>query len=113
MYRLPSFAATLLIPFLLSAATCHAQQNLDLSETVLVSPVGGTVGKATAFLSDEVHSRTGIRWYIRDHFEVFAGHALLLCWVHINNKHDSGLGKLISDFFRVFAFFLGIFRFFN
>jgi hypothetical protein len=43
--------------------------------------------------------------YICDHFKVFAGHALLLCWVHINNKHDSGLGKLVSDFFRVFAFF--------
>ncbi len=47
---------------------CSAESTIDLKTSVLVSPVGGPVGKATAALSDAVYERTGIRWYIRDHF---------------------------------------------
>jgi hypothetical protein len=53
---------------LLSGNLGYAQRGMDLSNTVLVAPVGGPVGKATNFLSDAVYERTGIRWYIRDHF---------------------------------------------
>lgn len=48
---------------------CDAESTIDLETTVLDSPVGGPVGKAAATLSDAVYERTGIRWYIRDHFE--------------------------------------------
>ena len=58
-------------------ATSHAESRIDLNTTVLVSPVGGTVGKAADFLSDEVYDRTAIRWYIRDHFEGAA--RIVLC----------------------------------
>lgn len=58
------------ITILLSAAAADvcAQPDLDLKTTVMVAPVGGPVGRAAALLSDEVYARTGIRWYIRDHF---------------------------------------------
>jgi len=62
------FCAILAIAFSFFGGVCHAQRPLDLSQSVVVAPVGGPVGKAADFLSDEVHARTGIRWYIRDHF---------------------------------------------
>mgnify|MGYP002623475651 CR=1 FL=1 len=59
--------AMVLLP--ITGSLCHAESTIDLKTTVLVSPVGGPVGKATAALSDAVYERTGIRWYIRDHFD--------------------------------------------
>ena len=71
--------ATCMIQLLLTGSVSYAQTNMDLGTTVLVAPVGGPVGKAAAFLSDAVYERTGIRWYIRDHF---AGAArIVLCTV--------------------------------
>lgn len=62
--------ALLLLPavIFLSSSSGYAQPGMDLSNTVLVAPVGGPVGKATKLLSDAVYERSGIRWYIRDHF---------------------------------------------
>ena len=77
MYLTRIVSVILTFNFFLAAHSCHAELSVDLSTTVLVSPVGGTVGKAAAFLSDEVYDRTGIRWYIRDHFEGAA--RIVLC----------------------------------
>ena len=63
----------------LAAHSSHAQSTLDLSNTVLLAPVDGPVGKAADFLSDAVYERTGIRWYIREHFEGAA--RVILCTV--------------------------------
>lgn len=71
------FFAACTIQLLLAGSVSHAQPNMDLGTTVLVAPVGGPVGKAAAFLSDEVYSRTGIRWYVRDHFDGAA--RIVLC----------------------------------
>ena len=57
------------ITSVLSGNLACAQSVLNLDNTVLVAPVEGPVGKAADFLSDAVYARTGIRWYIRDHFE--------------------------------------------
>jgi len=46
-----------------------SQDLLDLRNTVLVAPVDGPLSKAADFLSDAVYERSGIRWYIRDHFD--------------------------------------------
>jgi hypothetical protein len=58
---------------------CTAQETIDLKNSVLVSPVGGRIGNAADFLSDEVYTRTGIRWYIRDHYE--GATRIVLCTV--------------------------------
>ena len=60
--------ATLVGSVISFGTVAQADSDLDLSNTVMVAPVGGPVGKAAATLSDAVHERTGIRWYIRDHF---------------------------------------------
>ena len=57
------------IAFLVVSLSSTAQDALDLSNSVLVAPVDGPVGRAADFLSDEVYTRAGIRWYIRDHFD--------------------------------------------
>ncbi|MBX3176313.1 MAG: hypothetical protein KF886_03045 [Candidatus Hydrogenedentes bacterium] len=54
--------------FLLPALHAVSQGPLDLRNTVLVAPTDGPLSKAADFLSDEVYARTGIRWYIRDHY---------------------------------------------
>ncbi len=63
----------------LGGTAYSAETNLDLTNTVLMAPVGGPVGKAADVLSDEVYARTGIRWYIRDHFQGAA--TIVLCTV--------------------------------
>ena len=65
------FSIHLPLALLIFLPGLHAfsQDALDLRNTVLAAPVDGAVGKAADFLSDEVHARTGIRWYIRDHFD--------------------------------------------
>ncbi|MCA9074756.1 MAG: hypothetical protein KDA93_06975 [Planctomycetaceae bacterium] len=65
-FRLLIFAT--LVGSLVGISRIADASNLDLSNSVMVAPVSGPVGKAAATLSDAVHERTGIRWYIRDHF---------------------------------------------
>ncbi|WP_339908043.1 hypothetical protein [Symmachiella dynata] len=71
--------ATAMVFSTLIGTACIADENLDLGQTVLIAPVEGPIGKAADFLSDEVHARTGIRWYIRDHFD--GATKLVLCTV--------------------------------
>lgn len=59
---------TAIIVLMVAVGLSHAESTIDLRSTVIVSPVGGPVGKAAATLSDAVYDRTGIRWYIRDEF---------------------------------------------
>ena len=79
MYLNRTVSVGIVSAVLLSCNSAHSQPTVDLSNTVLVAPVGGPVGKAAAFLSDAVYERTGIRWYIRDHFEGAA--KVILCTV--------------------------------
>ena len=68
LQRIGAFSAIVLIAAL-AGHPSHAQSMLDLSNTVLVAPVDGPVGKAADFLSDAVYARTGLRWYIREYFD--------------------------------------------
>ncbi|MCA9111756.1 MAG: hypothetical protein KDA52_17515, partial [Planctomycetaceae bacterium] len=57
-----------MVLLMVTVNVCSAESTIDLRTTVLISPVDGRVGKAAATLSDAVYERTGIRWYIREHF---------------------------------------------
>jgi hypothetical protein len=73
-----------------------------LKTTVLVSPVGGPVGKAAAALSDAVYERTGIRWYIRDHFSG-AARIVLSTAADLPEGVDSPAGLIVPDAAEGFA----------
>ncbi|MCA9026920.1 MAG: hypothetical protein KDA86_17065 [Planctomycetaceae bacterium] len=57
-----------MVLLMVTVNVCSAESTIDLRTTVLISPVDGRVGKAAATLSDAVYERSGIRWYIREHF---------------------------------------------